>query len=300
MKVPVVLLLTAATLALAGCARNDSGVSDAPVVSPAAARAAELAASKDPYAPLMRAVFGDDYLPAKGHAVEGIGDPDTFQKSYAPIYTGATSTRLPSGETVLVVTSMATDENGDENPALPDPGRLSLYVLRQQGGQWNLVRRHDDVAQLGRVGFVGDLRWVMPAQGRPVLAVEHHESGQGYRGTWLSLFDPSKEKVVDLTGNGIMTESDSTGACPAAVHCWSARATWRFEPTAHADGYDDLVLTIAGDEDEVADDKAEDNANEADAVPAPAKTHSLAGTARYVFQNGSYRLRDGANTLPSF
>lgn len=298
MKVPAVLLVTAATLALTGCARNDSGVSDAPVLSPAAARAAELAASKDPYAPLMRAVFGDDYLPAKGHAVEGIGDPDTFQKAYATIYTGATSTRLPSGDTVLVVTSMATDENGEENPALPDPGRLSIYVLRQQGGQWNLVRRHDDVAQLGRVGFVGDLRWVMPAQGRPVLAVEHHESGQGYRGTWLSLFDPSKEKVADLTGNGIMTESDSTGACPAAVHCWSARATWRFEPTAQPDGYDDLVLTIAGDEDDVAGGNAEDDASATAA--APAKRHSLAGTARYVFHNGSYRLRDGANTLPSF
>lgn len=298
MKVPVVLLLTAASLALSGCARNDSAATEAPVVSPAAARAAELAASKDPYAPLMRAVFGDDYLPAKGHAIEGIGDPDTFQKAYATVYTGATSTRLPSGETVLVVTSVATDENGDENPALPDPGRLSIYVLRQQGGQWNLVRRHDDVAQLGRVGFVGDLRWVMPGQGRPVLAVEHHESGQGYRGTWLSLFDPSKEKIVDLTGSGIMTESDSTGACPAATHCWSARATWRFEPAANA--YDDLVLTITGEEDDVADETAGEPAEDTAPVPAPAKQHSLAGTARYVFQNGSYRLRDGANTLPSF
>jgi len=298
MKVPAVLLLTAAILALPGCARNDSGATDAPVVSPAAARAAELAASKDPYAPLMRAVFGDDYQPAKGHAVEGIGDPDTFQKAYATIYTGATSTRLPSGETVLVVTSVATDENGDENPALPDPGRLSIYVLRQQGNEWNLVRRHDEVAQLGRVGFVGDLRWVMPAQGRPVLAVEHHESGQGYRGTWLSLFDPSKENVVDLTGDGIMTESDSTGACPVAVHCWSARATWRFEPAATAGGYDDLVLSITGDEDDVSDEAKPDD--EAEAEPAPAKKRSLASTARYVFQNGSYRLRDGANTLPSF
>lgn len=298
MKVPVVLLLTAASLALSGCARNDSAATEAPVVSPAAARAAELAASKDPYAPLMRAVFGDDYLPAKGHAIEGIGDPDTFQKAYATVYTGATSTRLPSGETVLVVTSVATDENGDENPALPDPGRLSIYVLRQQGGQWNLVRRHDDVAQLGRVGFVGDLRWVMPGQGRPVLAVEHHESGQGYRGTWLSLFDPSKEKIVDLTGSGIMTESDSTGACPAATHCWSARATWRFEPAANA--YDDLVLTITGEEDDVADETAGEPAEDTAPVPAQAKQHSLAGTARYVFQNGSYRLRDGANTLPSF
>ena len=298
MKVSVILLLTAAVVAISGCARNDSGAADAPVVSPAAARAAELAASKDPYAPLMRAVFGDDYQPARGHAVEGSGEPETFQKAYATIYTGATSARLPSGETVLVVTSMATDENGDENPALPDPGRLSIYVLRQEGNEWNLVRRHDEVAQLGRVGFVGDVRWVMPAQGRPVLAVEHHESGQGYRGTWLSLFDPSKANVIDLTGAGIMTESDSTGACPVAVHCWSARATWRFEPGAAAAGYDDLVLTITGDEDDVADEG--NPGDEADAEPAPAKKRSLASTARYVFQNGSYRLRDGANTLPSF
>jgi len=297
MKVPAVLLLTAATFTLAGCARHESGTADAPVVSPAAARAAELAASKDPYAPLMRAVFGDDYLPAKGHAVEGIGDPDTFQQAYATIYTGATSTRLPSGETVLVVTSVATDENGDENPALPDPGRLSIYLLRQTAGQWNVIRRHDDVAQLGRMGFAGDLRWVMPGQGRPVLALEHHESGQGYRGTWLSLFDPSKAKIVDLTGDGIMTESDSSGACPTATHCWSARATWRFEPAASAAHYDDLVLTITGDEDDVTDSAAD---QQPEASAASSKKHSLASTARYAFDGASYRLHDGANTLPPF
>ncbi|AXA92853.1 hypothetical protein [Massilia sp. YMA4] len=281
------LLAAAAAVALPGCARHDNGPADVPAISPAAARAAAMAASKDPYAPLMAAVFGDDYLPAQGRAVEGIG-ADSFQKANATIYRAATSTRLPSGETVLVVTSIATDENGDESPSLADPGRLSIYLLRQQDGRWHVTRRHDEVAQLGRMGEAGELRWVMLSRNKPGLAVEHHWIGQGYVATRLSLFDPSREKITDLTGEGILIASDSSGACPEATHCWSGTAMWRFEPAAGA--YDELVLTIKGEQDDVPDD--------APAGTAAAGTRSLAGSARYVFERGSYRLRDGANTLP--
>ncbi|AVR94977.1 hypothetical protein [Pseudoduganella armeniaca] len=285
MKPALAFLLAAA---LSGCARHDNGPSDTPTISPAAARAAAMAASKDPYAPLMAAVFGDDYLPAQGRAVEGIGAPDSFQKANATIYRGATSTRLPSGETVLVVTSTATDENGDESPSLADPGRLSIYLLRQQDGRWQVTRRHDEVAQLGRMGEAGELRWVMLARNKPGLAVEHHWIGQGYVATRLSLFDPSRENITDLTGEGILIASDSSGACPQATHCWSGTATWRFEPAPGA--YDELVLTISGEQDDVPED--------APASSAATGTRSLAGSARYVFERGSYRLRDGANTLP--
>lgn len=285
MKPALAFLLVAA--ALSGCARHDNGPSDTPTIAPEAARAAAMAASKDPYAPLMAAVFGDDYLPAQGRAVEGIG-ADSFQKANATIYRAATSTRLPSGETVLVVTSTATDENGDESPSLADPGRLSIYLLRQQDGRWHVTRRHDEVAQLGRMGEPGELRWVMLARNKPGLAVEHHWVGQGYVATRLSLFDPSREQITDLTGEGILIASDSSGACPEATHCWTGTATWRFEPAAGA--YDELLLTITGEQDDVPED--------APAGTRSAGTRSLAGSARYVFERGSYRLRDGANTLP--
>lgn len=283
------LLAAAAAVALPACAPHDNGPADAPTVSPAAARAAAMAASNDPYAPLMAAVFGDDYLPAQGRAVEGIGTPASFQKANATIYRGATSTRLPSGATVLVVTSTATDENGDESPSLADPGRLSIYLLRQQDGRWHVTRRHDEVAQPGRMGEPGELRWVMLARNKPGLAVEHHWSGQGYVATRLSLFDPSRDKVTDLTGEGILIASDSTEACPEASHCWTGTATWRFEPAAGT--YDELVLTITGEQDDVPED--------APGSKASAGTRSLAGSARYVFTGDSYRLRDGANTLPA-
>lgn len=288
MKPALAFLLAAATAAaLSGCARHDNGPADTPTVSPAAARAAAMAASKDPYAPLMATVFGDDYLPAQGRAVEGIGAA-SFQKANATIYRAATSTRLPSGETVLVVTSTATDENGDESPSLADPGRLSIYLLRQQDGRWHVTRRHDEVAQLGRMGEAGELRWVMLARNKPGLAVQHHWIGQGYAATRLSLFDPSRQKIADLTGEGILIASDSSGACPDATHCWSGTATWRFEPAAGT--YDELVLTIAGEQDDVPED--------APAGTSAVGTRSLAGSARYVFERGSYRLREGANTLP--
>ncbi|QBH99524.1 hypothetical protein [Pseudoduganella albidiflava] len=297
------MLLALAATTLPGCSRDDAPPRVAAVPKPAQPQAVAAVASNDPHAALMRAIFGDDYLPAEGHAIEG-GPVANVQDGELPlVLTATTSMLLPSGETALVVEGSFQRPAGDELLGDVEGAPIHLYLLRQQDGAWHVVRKHENIAEKGRHGT--DVRWLALGPGKPGLAVETHWLGQGYQGTWLALYDPASDKVENLLGDSLMTMSNNEGVCEA--ECWSGEAKWRMDTGSGASRnapYDDLVLDITGEETLQPANDVEGDSDEASpaqtGTAAPARKRSLASTARYAFSGGSYQLQEGANTLPSF
>ncbi|WP_338767608.1 hypothetical protein [Massilia sp. METH4] len=306
-------LLALAAAGLPGCSPDDAPPRAAPAAQP---QAKAPVASKDPYAPLMQAVFGDDYLPAKGYAIEGgaAADVSPAQDGDMPlVLTATTSAALPSGDTALVVEGSFRRPTGEEMLGEVEGSPVHLFLLRQRDGVWHVVRRHENIAEKSRNGT--DIRWVTLGPGKPGLAIENHWLGQGYTATWLSLYDPAGERMANLLGDSLMTRSDNEGACED--ECWSGEAKWRLEAgsgRARNAPYDDLVLEITGEETLQPGDGAQADTDEAP-PPAPetgkspqpagdgatvAAKRSLAGTARYAYRDGKYQLVEGTNTLPTF
>ncbi|MYN18762.1 hypothetical protein GTP81_18595 [Rugamonas sp. FT107W] len=286
-------LMAAAMLSgLAGCSRKQSAPA-APASAPAATAAATPPPASD-YAPLMQVVFGPAYRAAQDDAVADLPDPDHPGRKLHMALNAVDMERLPSGDTVLVVSGQHANAAGDADSAHVDGGYLSLYLLRQEGKQWKLVRRHDNVASLGSSGNIGELRWIELAAGKPGIAMLHGGVWQGYAITLLSLFDPAATEVRDLAG-AIPVQSDNEGACgPSTKKCWQAEAAWRFEPAATPGGYDDLVLTFSGEERTALTAPSSPDHNE----DVEREVRPLSGTARYVYERGAYRLREGVNPVP--
>lgn len=293
LKFLVAPLLTAAMLSgLAGCSRKETAPA-APTSAPAATAAATPPPASD-YAPLMQVVFGAAYRAAQDDAVTDLPDPDQPGHKIHMTLEAVDMERLPSGDTVLVVSGQHANAAGDADSAHVSSGYLSLYLLRQEGRQWKLVRRHDNVASLGSSGNIGELRWIELAAGKPGIAMLHGGVWQGYAITLLSLFDPAAAQVRDLAG-AIPVHSDNEGACgPSTKKCWQAEAAWRFEPAATPGGYDDLVLTFTGEERTALTAPSSPDHNE----DVEREVRPLSGTARYVYERGAYRLREGVNPVP--
>lgn len=294
------MLMAAVLAALAGCSRDEPAQPAAPAAAapaPVAAAAATPApaARKDPYAELMRAVFGDGYRAAQGNALAELPDETEPDAVFAAVQTGAASRQLPSGDTVLAVAGERADGDGEAMSSHASSGNLSLYLLRRQGGNWQVLRRHENIAQLGSFGQIGKLDWVTLADGKVLLSAEHGGTWQGYTISTLSLFDPAADKVDDLAG-GIPIYSTSGGGCgPTTDHCWEITAKWQFEPATPPGGYGDLVLAFSGD-DATAKKAAPKPQDEMEEIERD--HHEVSGTARYRFENGRYRLHQGQNLVP--
>lgn len=290
----VALLLAA----LAGCSRDEPkpAAPTAPQAAPPVAAAAPAPApvKQDPYADLMRAVFGTHYRPATADALAELPDADNPKVPLRVVASAAGSTRLPTGETVLALNADVAEADGTARAGHSSPGMLSIYVLDNAGGQWRVLRRHENVAALGSSGQIGEVKWVQLAKNKTGLAVLNDATYQGMTVTYLALFDPTAAKVADLMAEDPAVYSGNGDDCGPLPRCWEAKAEWRFEPGSAA--YDDLVLTITGHE-----DVAKDHDAEAGDEAKPVRIRkSLDGKARYVFDGKQYRLSEGENTIPGF
>lgn len=288
------LTVTLLLAALAGCSRDEPkpATPPAPQAASPTAAAAPAQVKQDPYADMMRAVFGTRYRPATADALADMPDADNPKASMRMVVAAAGSTRLPTGETVLAVSSDVAENDGTAMAGHSSPGVLSIYVLDNAGGQWRVLRRHESVAALGSSGQIGEVRWVQLAKGKTGLAVLNGATYQGATVTYLALFDPMADKVADLMAEDPAVYSGNGDDCGPQPTCWEAKADWRFEPGAAA--YDDLVLTIIGHE-----DVAKDHDAEAGDEAKPVRIRkSLDGKARYVFDGKQYRLSEGENTIP--
>jgi len=279
--------------ALAGCSRDETKPA-APAAAPAVAAASAPAQVKpDRHADLMRAVFGTRYRPATADALAEMPDADNPKTAVRMVVTAAGSTRLPSGETVLVVNADVAEADGTAMAGHSSPGVLSLYLLDNASGPWRVLRRHESVAALGSFGQIGEIKWVPLAKGKTGLAVLNGASYQGSTVTYLALFDPTAAKVADLMAEDPAVYSGNGDDCGPMPTCWEAKADWRFEPGSAV--YDDLVLTITGHEDVAKD---HDSEVESEDKPVARTRKPLDGMARYVFDGKQYRLSEGENTIP--
>lgn len=291
-----------ALILVSACSRKEPPAppAAAPVAAvPVAAKPAPAPAVEDRYAPLMRAVFGSQYRGDKGDALAPMPDADNPRTRSPLVLSGVASTQLPSGETVLVVAGEQVDENGNADSSHASPGYLSLYLLRLENGQWNVLRKHENVAQLGSHGSVGKLTWVALGPAKTGLAAEHGMTGQGTTVMQLALFDPAAEKVADLTGDGIVYHYDDEGGCSEMrERCGASDAKWRFDTSSSAQPYFDLVLDIESTE-RVAKPGAMEAGPKDGADDIERDERTTRTTARYGFVDGKYRLREGSNPMDS-
>lgn len=283
-----IALLLPALLACA-CSRRAPerpapSVPAAPASAPAPVAAAP-APAQDRFALLMQAVYGSAYRAATGDALAPMPDPDHPGERWPMVLEGVGATELPTGETVLVVSGDSADDNGMATGDLANPGALSLYLLRREAGRWQVQRRHENVARLGSHGRIGKIDWVTLAEGKTGLAVEDRMANRGETAVHLALFDPTADRVTDLTGSGIPIQSDNDDDCDETrERCWHNAARWRLAP---GDGpYYDLVLDI-------------DRTTTVAQAGGQRAERSERGMARYVFADGAYRLREGGNTIPA-
>lgn len=292
---------------LGACSRSAPDLpakSGTATAAPVTEQAVEAPTEAQVHALLMRAVYGNDYRADQGTALVRRPDADQPGAMYREVLEARTSTVLPGGETVLVVSGDVADDKGEARSGQAGGSSLNIYLLRETNGNWEVVRRHEHVAELGDHGRIGTTRWVRQTNGRVLLAVEDTSASQGYSVTGLALFDPAAENIRNLVSDGIVVRSDSEGACTdESRHCWKAEAKWHTAPSTGGAPYDDLVLVFSGYEEQAAADSVAepesgtpDGSESTDLVKRTRV--SLSGAARYAFDNGAYRLKVGKNPIP--
>ncbi|MBB3117655.1 hypothetical protein [Pseudoduganella violacea] len=283
-------------LILSGCSRDEAPA--APVPQATASADAAAAASAPLPAPaavdekvllpqLMQAVFADAYRPASKDALAELPEPDERSVRSLHLITPTGAKVLENGLAALVVNGEMADEQGVTSTAHVTPGRLSVYLLRQEQGKWVVQRRHENVAELGSMGQSGSAQWVTLAPGKPGLAMLHGGTWQGYSIRFLSLFDLSDENMRHMLGEQV--ESDSEGACgPETSECWRVDGNWRIAAPADGQRYGDVLIDFSG---------------EREALPQGVEggkrvKRAVKGSARYSYRDGAYKLVDGANLVP--
>lgn len=242
-------------------------------------------------AALMMAIFGASYRQASGTALATLPDVDKRSETGAYVVTPVSSSLLPSGQMVLIANAEHADDKGGAIVAHASSGLLNVYLLAQQNGKWQLVKRHDNVAALGSFGLLGDVVWTQLAPGRPGFAVINGGTWQGASVGGLSLFDPAAPSLHELGGAALYSNND--GACePDSAKCWSVSGKWRLVPAAKAGKYDDLLIDFVGEESSDPSGDGDDN------HPAKRVTRKYAVQARYAYDGQTYRLVSGSNPVP--
>jgi hypothetical protein len=313
------VLLSAGALA-AGCSREQAPAANA-VVAPAAAASAAAAPAGPALpaaastsapdqasagtgadaAPLLKALFGDYATGKEGGVVASLADPDQPDAQGLYLLERVASTVLPGGETVLVFNGEACDDEGMAQTAHATPGLLSMFVLKQEGGAWRVLRRNENFAALGSFGKPGTLSWVALGPGRVGLAAESGGTWQGYTSMFLSLFDVSDPKPRELMGTEAQVLADTEGACGGRVaECWDVRAHWRVLPAAAGARYGDVAMDFEGEQRVATAASLAAVEASGDENKAVRTTRRIAGSARYIFDGKVYKLASGTNPIPTF
>jgi hypothetical protein len=257
-----------------------------PMSVPAAARSLE---EQQPLADeLMRALFGDGYLPERGIAVIRMVDDAGRTGPYA--VSPVAVTRLADGRTVVVANAADSNEAGEDLSAHASPGVLNVYLLKRDGGAWTVLERHEHVAELGSSGSIGSVAWAMVGPDRPGFIVSSGGSWQGSTILGGNVYDLS-EGVRSL---GEFSEhSDNGGACtPETEDCWEVDGAPRF--VAREDGqpgpYWDIQVDYTGRHYTVT--------QTADGKNVEHLKSSIRETGRYRFDGKVYKMVAGTDPVP--
>jgi hypothetical protein len=242
----------------------------------------------------MIAVFGKAYRSASNDAVVELPNPDNRNAVGSYVISPVATTVLPTGETVLIANAEDADDKGNPISAHASPGLLNVYFLRQEAGQWKVLRRHENIAALGSFGNIGDVVWTTLAPGKPGFGVVHGWTGQGYSLEALSLFDLADSNMHDLTGDTINIHSDNDSACgPESMECWNITGEWRLLPGKAGTTYNDLIVEFSGEKTYAPQNGLQDGPREGGRV-----SKKILSSARYVFDGKRYQLVSGVNEAP--
>ncbi|NHZ89783.1 hypothetical protein F2P45_12275 [Massilia sp. CCM 8733] len=260
-----------------------------------AQRAAEAALRKERLV-LMQALFGQAYQPQTSQATIEAAEPGRpGTRRYALL--AIAHTFLPDGDAVLVGVGGQTDEQGHASAHRLDAGLLNVFILRKVDGAWTQLRHHANVIALANDLWMNKAVFVNLAPGKPGLAMLVGFNSQGEERTLLSPFDLGAATLRDLAGQPIHIASGNRAGCNPSgpATCFNIAGGWHFAPAAGAAAYNDLVVTLKGEEDIKQRRK----------TPGPdggeyqtAATRKLGGTARYAWNGSAYTLVEGANKEP--
>lgn len=320
-RTPLVLLFASALLG--ACSDKTAPASadlaaDAAAAVPAAAAAADSASAE--YVPppsatsprteamntpqarerevgMMRAVFGKDYRSDSDDALADLPDPDNHVDKLSYVVSAVSHKLLPDGSAILVANAETANTEGTAESAHASPGLLNVFFLAPKGtpedGQWQVVKRLENIAALGSSGQLGEVHWVMLGANKPGLAIRYGYTGQGYTITQLALFEIGDGKVASLDG-AIDLYSDNMGACgPETDECWTVKGNWRFAPARNGGAYDDLLIDFKGASEKIKPGVAVKQDEDPPRIATP-----LNGHARYGFDGKGYKLIEGKNPVP--
>ena len=246
---------------------------------------------------MMRAVFGKDYRGDSDDALADLPDPDNHVDKLSYVVSAVSHRLLPDGRAILVANAETANTEGTAESAHASSGLLNVFFLAPKGqpedGQWQVVKRLENIAALGSSGQLGEVHWIMLGANKPGLAIRHGYTGQGYTITQLALFEIGDGKVTALDG-GMDLYSDNMGACtPDMDECWMVDGKWRFATARNGGAYDDLLIDFTG-----ASEKIKPGVTVKPDQDPPRIATPLNGHARYAFDGKGYKLVEGKNTVP--
>ncbi|MYN39326.1 hypothetical protein GTP55_08075 [Duganella sp. FT109W] len=281
MKNIVLTLFLAA--GLAACNREEKPVEPPKPAAPVAPQLAT--AAKIDSAELMQAVFGAAYKTADKKAIATLAI-DGGEMPH--VMTAVANTQLPDGRVVLIVNGAVAADDGSNMASHADSGVLNVYLLQRAGDHWTVLQRQQNVAALGSEGFIGSVKWVMLAPGKPGFIVSNGGVWQGYAITHADIFELGAN-VRSL--GGFNEASTNEGACgPAVDECWKVDGDISFAAETQQSGYNDIVVNFADKRYTVTEEK---NGDFVEHVKSNTKA-----SARYHFNGKEYDLVSGANPVP--
>jgi hypothetical protein len=224
---------------------------------------------------LMRAVFGARYL-KDGQTLAELPTPEDKSKLRRYALAPLASELLASGETVLVAQATWADERDEGEAVLAGP-LINVFVLRETGGKWTVVRRHHNIVYRGYGPRPGSVLFTALGPQRQALAIASLDLDEGCHAGALHLYDLADNRLRDLANiaNEMVDTPDCNGiGMKKAV---SVTSTWHLAPQKKAGQiYDDLVMVFKTEKFGVAATKV---------------------TARYAYDGKAFKLVAGENPL---
>jgi hypothetical protein len=200
-------------------------------------------ASKDE---LMRAVFAAQYRPGSQDALTKLPMLRDRARIRWYLVKPLASTVLNTGDTVLVAQAKYDTEKNkeDDNEVIEDDTVLNVYLMRQTGAAWSVLKRHENFMSRSEKSGRGSILFPMLSKDRQGLGIVDYAIDSGCHTRTLFLFDLGRFPLRDLT-DGINTESSDNRNCSDSDSTPDTLSTskWHLAPPKKpSSAYNDLVI----------------------------------------------------------
>jgi len=215
--------------------------------------------------------------------------------------------RTDATHLTLIAGLVPAGEDGRSAASHATPMALAAYQFEQHGGAWGVSGRQGIFALRGFSGTAA-VREVVLGMRRPAVAVEYGSCWQGYCGTWLAVYEVSRDMVrhepaVELALSGVNV--DSAADCPRRLapfvkahvpdtapredgeadshDCYSIESSWTIDAAHDRPG--DLTIRYQG------------AISRAESYAGPPAAIDQRQVLRYG--NGKYRAISGFSPVPA-